>query len=184
MHDALRLGRFRHERAWRTGASGALTAALAAAVGILMLNDGRGHHEAVVAGGFAAVLVMLAAYDLADRIVPNRIVLPALALALLLSPVWHDRAPQEALIAATGALLVGAALRIMSAGGLGWGDVKMMAFVGALVGAPAVVLAGVVTALSGGVAGVLLIATGRATRHTRIPYAPFIALGGLVAIMT
>lgn len=181
MHDALRLGPFRHERAWRTGASGALTAT---AVGILMLHDGRSHAEAVMAGGFAAVLVMLAAYDLADLIVPNRIVLPALALALLLSPVWHDRAPQEALIAAAGALLVGAALRIMSAGGLGWGDVKMVAFVGAVVGAPAVVLAGVVTALSGGVAGVLLIATGRATRHSRIPYAPFIALGGLVAIMT
>ncbi|GMU39431.1 MAG: hypothetical protein AMXMBFR23_02970 [Chloroflexota bacterium] len=184
MHDALRLGPFQHEWAWRTGASVALTAALAAAVGILMVNDGRSHAEAVMAGGFAAVLVMLAAYDLADRIVPNRIVLPALALALLLSPVWHDRGPQEAFIAATGALLVGAALRSMSAGGLGWGDVKMMAFVGAVVGAPAVVLAGVVTALSGGVWALLMIVTGRVTRHTRMPYAPFIALGGLVAIMT
>jgi len=72
----------------------------------------------------------------------------------------------------------------MSAGGLGWGDVKMMAFVGAVVGAPAVVLAGVVTALSGGVAGLPLIATGRATRHTQIPYAPFIAVGGFVAVLT
>ena len=81
MRDALRFGPFQHDGAWRTGASAALTAALPAAVGILMLNDGRSHAEAVMAGGFAAVLVMLAAYDLADRIVPNRIVLPALALA-------------------------------------------------------------------------------------------------------
>lgn len=183
MRDALRLGPFQHDGAWRTGASAALTAALPAAVGILMLNDGRSHAEAVMAGGFAAVLVMLAAYDLAGRIVPNRIVLPALALALLLSPLWHDRGPQEAFIAATGALLVGAAVRSMSAGGLGWGDVKMTAFVGAVVGAPAVVLAGVVTALSGGVGALLLIATGRADRHTRIPYAPFIALGAIVALL-
>ena len=147
MRDALRFGPFPHDGAWRTGASAALTAVLLSAVGILMLNDGRSHAEAVMAGAFAA----------------------ALALALLLSPLWHDRGLQEALIAAAGALLVGASLRSVSAGGLGWGDVKMMAFVGAVVGAPAVVLAGLVTALLGGVGALLMIVTGRVTRHTRIP---------------
>ncbi len=183
MREALRPRPLTEARAWTTGAAAASTIALAVPVGVLMLSDGRSHPEAVVAAGFAAVLVMLAAFDFRQRIVPNRIVLPALAVAIVLSPVWHDRGPQEALVAAIGALFVGAALRGLSGGGLGWGDVKMMALVGAVVGAPAILLAGVVTALSGGVAGLVLIVVGRATRGTRIPYGPFIALGGLISLL-
>jgi leader peptidase (prepilin peptidase)/N-methyltransferase len=73
--------------------------------------------------------------------------------------------------------------RTLSRGGLGGGDVKMAALVGGVVGYPAVLIAGAVAAVGGGLTALLLLVTRRATRTTALPYVPFLALGGIIALL-
>lgn len=156
---------------------------LGALAGAAAVAAGASAIEGVLVGGFAAILILLAWDDWERRVIPNRIVYPALALALVSSVGWADRGPAESLVGAAVAFAVATFAFFGTRGGLGAGDVKMMALVGAMVGYPAVVLAGLLTVLTGGVAAALLLMSGRASRHTYLAYGPFIAVGGLAALL-
>jgi leader peptidase (prepilin peptidase)/N-methyltransferase len=73
------------------------------------------------------------------------------------------------------------ALALIYPGGMGMGDVKMGAMLGAFLGGYAA-LAVFIGALSGVVVSGTLMAAGRAGRRTRIPFGSFMALGGLVTL--
>ena len=168
------------------GITGRAVAWCAAAGGALALGahgvGGAGPAEAAYVALFGALLVLLAWLDLSSRIIPNAIVYPALLLAVGLSPAGPGF--PESLEGGVGALAAWSAVRVLSRGGLGGGDVKMAALVGAVVGWPGVVDAGAVTAASAGLAvGVLLILR-QIRRDDALPYGPFIALGGLVVMLT
>lgn len=138
--------------------------------------------EAVVASCFAVVLVVLAAIDLERRIIPNRIVLPAtgliLASQIALSP---DRA-FEWVAAAVGAALFLLLPLLIYPSGMGMGDVKLALLLGAGLGW-AVVPALFVGLMAAFVAAVVvLVRGGLAARKTALPFGPFLAFGGLVAL--
>jgi leader peptidase (prepilin peptidase) / N-methyltransferase len=136
--------------------------------------------EAFLAAFFCVVLVALSAIDLEHRIVPNRIVLPA-ALVVLLAHTALDPSPQWALgaLGASGFLLVAA---LAYPAGMGMGDVKLALLLGAMLGKVVGVglMLGMVAALVPSV--VLLARHGSAARKMGIPFAPFLALGALVAL--
>jgi leader peptidase (prepilin peptidase) / N-methyltransferase len=136
--------------------------------------------EAFLAAFFCVVLVALSAIDLEHRIVPNRIVLPA-ALVVLLAHTALDPSPQWALgaLGASGFLLVAA---LAYPAGMGMGDVKLALLLGAMLGKLVGVglMIGMVAALVPSV--VLLARHGSAARKMGIPFAPFLALGALIAL--
>ena len=136
--------------------------------------------EAFVASFFCVVLVVLSAIDLTHRIVPNRIVLPA-ALVVLVAQTALEPSPEWALgaLAAAGFLFAAA---LAYPAGMGMGDVKLALLLGAMLGRTVSVglMVGMVAAL---VPSVLLLARhGSAARKMGIPFAPFLALGALVAL--
>ncbi len=136
--------------------------------------------EAVVASFFCAVLVAVTATDLTHRIVPNRIVLPAAGVVLLAQTAIHPSA--EWLLGALGAsgFLFVAALAYPA--GMGMGDVKLALLLGAMLGRLVGVglMVGMVAAL---VPSIYLLARhGAAARKMGIPFAPFLALGAIVAL--
>ena len=133
--------------------------------------------------GFGACFLALAWSDLRRRIIPNRIVYPALVLALAASGAWPDRGFAEALAGGLGTLAVAIAIRGLSGSGLGGGDVKMAALAGAVVGYPGVLSAGLWTATTGGMVAAVLLATRRADWRARVPYGPFLALGAIAALV-
>jgi leader peptidase (prepilin peptidase)/N-methyltransferase len=136
--------------------------------------------EALLASFFCVVLVVLSAIDLEHRIVPNRIVLPA-ALVVLVAHTALDPSPEWALgaLGASGFLLVAA---LAYPAGMGMGDVKLALLLGAMLGKLVGVglLAGMIAALVPSV--VLLARHGSAARKMGIPFAPFLALGALIAL--
>jgi len=132
---------------------------------------------------FGSVFVLLASLDLRARTIPNAVVYPALLVALLCSWAWVDRGPISALVGGGVAFAVAVVFRTLSRGGLGGGDVKMAALVGGVVGYPAVLSVGAVAAVGGGLTALLLLVTRRATRTTVLPYVPFLALGGIIALL-
>ena len=136
--------------------------------------------HAAAAAVFCAALVVVTATDISHRIVPNVVVLPAAAVVLALMTV-AEPGPQWA-IAATAAsgFLFAAALAYPS--GLGMGDVKLALLMGAALGRTVSValLLGMIAALVPSI--VLLARHGSKARKMAIPFAPFLALGSVVAL--
>jgi len=136
--------------------------------------------EAIVNSLACSVLIAVTVTDLERRIVPNRIILPALLVALVVQTALDPSVEWIAASFGAGAFYLIAAL--IYPAGLGMGDVKLAAFLGAWLGAPVIValFAGSVLAVVPAV--VILITHGRAGRKVGIPFAPFLAGGGLIAL--
>jgi leader peptidase (prepilin peptidase) / N-methyltransferase len=136
--------------------------------------------DAAVGAFFCAALVAVSATDLEHRIVPNRVVVPAAALVLLAQTGLHPGV--EWLVAGLGAsgFLFLAALAYPK--GMGMGDVKLALLLGVMLGrtVPIALMLGMLAAL---VPSLVLVARhGARARKMGIPLAPFLALGGVVAL--
>jgi leader peptidase (prepilin peptidase)/N-methyltransferase len=157
----------------------ALTAALC--VGAVLAH----HSAAGVALGVVLILLIVPAalIDLEHRIIPNRITALGAVLALLIGLALDPAGEPARLIAgaAAGGFLLLAALAYP--GGMGMGDVKLAAVMGLFLGA-AVAPAILIALLAGVLLGAVVIARKgpRQGRKTAIPFGPFLALGGLVAV--
>jgi leader peptidase (prepilin peptidase) / N-methyltransferase len=135
---------------------------------------------ALLAAAWCAVLVAISAIDLEHRIVPNRIVVPA-AAAVLVVRTLIDPSP-EWLLGALGASAFLFAAALAYPAGMGMGDVKLALLLGAMLGRDVGVglMAGMIAALVPSI--VLLARHGGAARKMGIPFAPFLAIGALVAL--
>jgi leader peptidase (prepilin peptidase)/N-methyltransferase len=136
--------------------------------------------EAAVTSLFCAVLVVLSAIDVERRIVPNRIVLPAAAVVLVGQTLVHPSV--EWLAAGVGGSLFLFLAALAYPRGMGMGDVKLALLLGFAVGrtVPIAIFAGTLFALVP--SAVLFARHGVAARKMAIPFAPFLALGGLLAL--
>jgi leader peptidase (prepilin peptidase)/N-methyltransferase len=136
--------------------------------------------DAAVASFFCVVLVVLSAIDIDRRIVPNKIVLPAAVIVLAAQTILHPSV--EWLAAGLGASLFLLLAALAYPRGMGMGDVKLALLLGFAVGrtVPLALFAGMVAALVP--SAVLFARHGSAARKMAIPFAPFLALGGLLAL--
>ena len=172
-------GRCRDCRAsigWRYPAVELSTALLAAAS---FADFGLSLH-ALAAAIFCGALVVISATDIERRIVPNRIVLPATVVVCGLMLAWRPSVEWPAAGLGAGLFLLLAALAYPR--GMGMGDVKLALLLGVAVGraVPIALMVGMVAALVPSV--VLFARHGAAARKMAIPFAPFLALGGVVAL--
>jgi len=136
---------------------------------------------------FAGIGVALALIDLDVRRLPNVIVLPAYPVLALLLAIDAD--PHALLRAGAGAAaLFGFYLvvALVAPGAMGFGDVKLAGVIGAMTGYlswGALLIGAFLGFLFGAVAGVALMAAGRAARKTALPFGPFMILGGLTSVL-
>jgi len=158
---------------------------------------------------FLCVLLVLFVIDLEHKIVPNVIVLPAIALALLSIPVQaylleprfghyalpalflradsvlnlRDVGGLSQLIGGLFAFGVFLTIWLVAPRGMGAGDVKLAALCGILTGIPAAVAAVFGSFILGGFVGGGLLLAGVAGRKTAIPFAPFLVVTTAVAML-
>jgi leader peptidase (prepilin peptidase)/N-methyltransferase len=136
--------------------------------------------DAVVAAFFCTVLVAISAIDIERFIIPNRIVLPSAAVVLVAQTALHPSV--EWLIAGLGAATFFFVAALAYPGGMGMGDVKLALLLGFMLGrtVPIAIFVAMCSAL---VPSIYLLARhGRAARKMKIPFGPFLALGGVVAL--
>jgi len=134
---------------------------------------------------FAAALIVLFVIDLRYRILPDAITLPGIAVGFAAS--WF--LPPGWLSSLIGACTGGGVLlaiaeaysRVRGHEGLGMGDVKMLAMIGAFLGWRLAMLTLVVASFTGSIVGVALIASGRGSMQAALPFGTFLALGAIVA---
>jgi len=167
-----------------------LMAALAVAL-LLRVGLGLGYFAYFV---FVASLIVITFIDLDERIVPDVISLPGIGLGLLLSivnwllpmdPLSVLPSPMSSLI---GVLLGGGALLVVAWAyqlftgreGMGGGDVKLLAMVGAFLGWPAIPVALFFASLTGSLIGLGLMILKQADGKLALPFAPFLCLGAIL----
>jgi leader peptidase (prepilin peptidase)/N-methyltransferase len=132
------------------------------------------------------ILIALFGIDLEHQILPNSITLPGIVAGLLLS-VIASPGLRDALIG----VVLGAGILYAIAWayywwrreeGLGMGDVKMLAMIGAFLGWKAVLVTLVLSSFAGTLIGVALIAAQRGGMKLALPFGTFLALGAVVAM--
>lgn len=161
-----------------------LATGLAFAGAVVRFGPGK---RAIAAAIFAALLVALAAIDVEQFLLPDRLTLPGIAFGL----VAQLLVPGGSLARGVAGALVGAGILLVLAGawelvrgveGMGLGDVKMLAMVGALLGLAGVVVTLLVGTLVGSAVGLALVGLKRGDFATKLPFGLFLAAGALVAL--
>ena len=138
--------------------------------------------EFLVAIALLAALVAITAIDLRHQIIPDAITLPGILAGVTANVAtrhlsWAD--------VGLGIVLGGGvffAIIVASRGGMGAGDMKLGAMLGAFLGWKITLFALLVGVLVGGALAVVLIALGIRGRKDAIPFGPFLALGGAAAL--
>jgi len=134
---------------------------------------------------FGCAMVVLFVIDLRHRILPNVITVPGtfigLALSVFLPPGWISSVIG---VAVGGGVLFGIAetyYRVRHLEGLGMGDVKMLAMIGAFLGWQLALVTLVLASLGGALVGVWLMATRRGGMQAALPFGTFLAVAAAIA---
>jgi prepilin signal peptidase PulO-like enzyme (type II secretory pathway) len=140
---------------------------------------------------FGWALLVLASTDFERRLLPNRLMYPALLAAVLLAWAWPDRNVLSVLAGGAIAAVIGAALFVFGeitgsllgvrAAAFGFGDVKLIVLLGLLCGWPAVFTALLYGIVLAGVVSLVLILRGRS--KAVFSYGPYLVAGGLVVLL-
>ena len=134
---------------------------------------------------FGCAMIVLFVIDLQHRILPNVITVTGIpigfALSLFLPPGWRESL--LGLVLGGGVLwVIGEAYyRLRGIDGLGMGDVKMLAMIGAFLGWRLTLVTLIFASFSGALAGAAVLATGRGGMKAALPFGTFLAVGALVA---
>ena len=136
--------------------------------------------EAAAAAVLCWVLVIVTRTDFETRLIPDKIILPGGVLVLGLRTI--DDPSVEWILCALGAGLLLFLIVLVYPRGLGMGDVKLSAFLGAGLGISVIVAMFVGFFLAFVPALVLFVRHGREARKKAIPLGPFLALGGVIAL--
>lgn len=142
---------------------------------------------------FTWMLIALAAIDLDHYLLPDSLTLSLLWIGLLLSLVTVDNAP---LLVDSRASILGAAAGYLSLWsvyhvfklltgkeGMGYGDFKLLAALGAWLGWQMLPLIILLSAAVGAIVGIATILLGRRTRDVPIPFGPYLAGAGWIAML-
>jgi leader peptidase (prepilin peptidase)/N-methyltransferase len=141
----------------------------------------------VIYFAFVAALVVITVIDLHHQIIPDMISLPGIGVGLLASWILPGTSVVNALL---GLLLGGGSLFLVATvyewlfkrEGMGGGDVKLLAMIGAFLGWKAVILTILLSSLIGSIVGIAVILwKGRDFKYA-IPFGPFLSLGAVIAL--
>jgi leader peptidase (prepilin peptidase) / N-methyltransferase len=184
-----------------------LAAAVLAVLSVVVFGPAP---RALVAFAFAAALVLITFIDIDHRFIPDEVSLPGILVGVAVSFLLGDPSPRDAVLGAIrgGGVLWAVAWtyeRTTGVEGMGLGDVKLLAMIGAFLGWQAIPAVIIIASLAGSVAGLVAmldrpgrrrlqrvashlgpgavaVSLRRASRRTEIPFGPFLALGALLVL--
>jgi leader peptidase (prepilin peptidase) / N-methyltransferase len=136
----------------------------------------------VTAAVLLSILIAITSIDLQHQIIPDVISLPGIVAGVVANLAsarvpWIDSI--LGIVIGGGTFLV---IILASGGGMGGGDMKLGALLGAFLGWKVVLLTIFIAVILGGALAVALIASGLRGRKDPIPFGPFLAAGGAVSL--
>jgi leader peptidase (prepilin peptidase)/N-methyltransferase len=147
--------------------------------------------ELAIALFYISLFMVILVIDLEHGLILNKIVYPALLVALLLSIFFSLFLPQIEIVPEIKQAAIGGGIGfivfllvvIVSRGGMGWGDVKLAALIGLVTGFPLIIIALLMGIILGGLVAVLLLALKIRKRKEAIPFGPFLAVATIVTLL-
>ena len=143
--------------------------------------------EAMACFTLCCILLTLSLIDLDHFLLPDALTLPAIWIGLFINSFELLASARDAILGAACGWVVLAAINtvykfISNRDGIGQGDWKLAAAIGAWLGLNGLLTAFLIAFLFGAIVGVLLLAVHFRNRRTAIPFGPFLAVGGIIAI--
>jgi leader peptidase (prepilin peptidase)/N-methyltransferase len=140
---------------------------------------------------YISLFMVILVIDFEHGLILNRIVYPAMAVALLLSVFFTIFLPHVSIVphiikAAIGGgigLVVFFLIVVLSRGGMGFGDVKLAALIGLAIGYPLIIVALLMGVILGGLAAVILLGLKIKRRKEAMPFGPFLAVAAIVTLL-
>ncbi|MBI4215972.1 MAG: prepilin peptidase [Chloroflexi bacterium] len=129
-----------------------------------------------------SALLVLSIIDLKTGLLPDRIIFPVSAVALITSSLWGP-GPLMTLAGGLAGFLILFVPAILSRGSMGWGDVKMAGMLGLMAGFPLVLLSLALGSISGGLFAAFLLLSRRRGRKDPMPFGPFLAFGTALSLV-
>lgn len=133
---------------------------------------------------FVIAMAVLFVVDLKERRLPNIVTLPGIVVGFLLSflaaPGWHQSLLGIAIGGGGSWLMAETWLRFRGEEGMGLGDVKMLAMIGAFLGWPVMLAVFVFSTFAGSLVGLGLILLKKGDMKTGLPFGCFLAVGGIL----
>lgn len=130
-----------------------------------------------------SILIVISFIDVENQIIPDLLIAAGLAWGTIFA-LMDKSCPVKGyfmgMIVGGGLLFV---IAFLSRGGMGGGDVKLMAVIGLFMGWQFTLLTLFLAFVSGGIIGFLLVLSGKKTRKDAIPFAPFLSISALVTIL-
>jgi leader peptidase (prepilin peptidase)/N-methyltransferase len=134
---------------------------------------------------FACAMIVLFMIDLEHRILPNRITIPGIVAGFVFSlfsePGWVSSLLGIAVGGGSLLAVSEAYYRVRHEEGLGMGDVKMLAMIGAFLGWQLALLTLVLSSILGSVVGVSILILRKESLKYALPFGTFLAVAALVA---
>lgn len=143
--------------------------------------------EALIYFAFIACLLVVTFIDLDHRIIPDVITLPGIPICFAASfalPAITYKAALLGILAGGGSLFLVAWVYslITKKEGMGGGDIKLLAMMGALLGWKGVVFTIFISSLVGTLSGLAVMLHSRKGMKLAVPFGPFLAIGGITYI--
>jgi leader peptidase (prepilin peptidase)/N-methyltransferase len=140
---------------------------------------------------YISIFMVILVIDFEHGLILNKIIYPAMVIALLLSVFFTIFLPQVGIVpdiawAAVGGgigFVVFLLIVIVSRGGMGFGDVKLAALIGLATGFPLVIVALIMGMILGGLAAVILLGFKIKKRKEAMPFGPFLAVAAIVTLL-
>jgi len=132
---------------------------------------------------YACLLTVIFVIDLENQLVLDKVIYPGMALALVFSFFWPGLGMVSSLGGGALGLVVIALPLIIYRRGIGMGDVKLGALVGLMSGYPLVVIALLLSVITGGLVAAILLIFRIKKRKDPIPFAPFLATSAMVTLL-
>ena len=133
-------------------------------------------------GAICCGLILIALIDLHYRLVLNVLIYPAIGLTLIVRLTSPDTTPLVTLLGGAIGLSMFLLAALLRPGELGGGDVKLATLIGLMFGFPYVLWALLIGIVAGGAFAIGLMVR-RHSRRLLIPYAPFLCLGAIIALL-
>ena len=132
---------------------------------------------------YFCLLIVILVIDLERGLILNKVVYPAIAIALIIAAFTSNPGIVKAIIGGGLGLAIMLLIALIYKGGIGWGDVKMGALVGLLTSFPVVLVSLLLAVISGGLVAAVLLLLGVKTRKETIPFGPFLSSGAMVTLL-
>jgi leader peptidase (prepilin peptidase)/N-methyltransferase len=147
--------------------------------------------ELPIALVYSCIFIVILVIDLEHRLILNKIVYPAMAVALLLSIFFSIFSIQSTIVPGIKEAAIGGGIgfglfllvALISRGGMGWGDVKMAALIGLVTGLPLTFVALLMGVILGGLVAGLLLALKIKKRKEAVPFGPFLSVATIVTLL-